>query len=88
MNRKKRVLHISEANTLEESFLKKKFDYKHFNYKKFFDEDNLIEMWQRLAVVLLSYKPDIILLNFKHKDCINQQEREYIEKFAVVLDLS
>lgn len=86
-NIKKRILHISETNTLEEPFLKKKFQYKHFNYKPFFDEDNIIGMWSRLQILCLTYGPDIIILNFKHEDCINEREREMLNKFAVVLDI-
>jgi hypothetical protein len=87
IGRKKRVLQISETNTLEKPFLKINVRYKHFNYKPFLDNDNLIGMWERLQVICLNYKPDIILLNFKDEDCINDRERAMIQTFAVVIDI-
>ena len=84
--RKKRILHISKNNSLEEPLLKKGFEYRHFNYTNFYP-DEFLDMYQRIFNICVEYKPHLILLQFEHEQCVNETELSALKQFAVTLSI-
>jgi DNA polymerase elongation subunit (family B) len=83
MAAKKKILHISQK--VDEAFTKKGFMYRHFNYYPFFEDDDILGMWNRLVYLCSQYKPDLILVHFEHDDCMNDYEEAQLKKFGITL---
>lgn len=81
---KRRILHISEKDERKE-FERKGFHYKHFNYMAFYEEDDIMGMWDRISSICHSFQPHLIIVNFKHDDCMNDYEHACLQKFGITL---
>lgn len=80
-----KVFYISNINDLRDKFVERGHEYRFFDYSSFYEQDNILGMWSRLFTLLDSIKPELILLNFKHPNMINDNEIKTLSKFGIVL---
>lgn len=80
-----KCFYLSNIDDCKEPFTGKKWEYKFFDYSYFYEQDNIIGLWQRVVAMVYIFKPDLILLNFKHPNMINDYELKTLSTFAVVV---
>lgn len=81
------IFHIGEKRMNEQEIKNQKAKYFFFRTTSFINDNEIMEMWDRLSRLLPMKKPTIIIIEMKD-GIMNEREEKFLRNFGVVLKLS